>query len=198
MEDIVKQTILDNPESNNAILMIDIDNFKKVNDTHGHAFGDEVIMMIARCLKNAFRSSDSVGRMGGDEFMVMLKDVSCEQAISLANIYQKVIQEESDKLSRPFPITSSVGIAFFPEGGNTYEEVYHKADMALYEVKQHHKGQVACFKDNQATLVSHMPTVLRNTEQRIASLARKVEQQTLEMQEQERLVLERLEQELLQ
>lgn len=197
MEDIVKQTILDNPESNNAILMIDIDNFKKVNDTHGHAFGDEVIMMIARCLKNAFRSSDSVGRMGGDEFMVMLKDVSCEQAISLANIYQKVIQEESDKLSRPFPITSSVGIAFFPEGGNTYEEVYHKADMALYEVKQHHKGQVACFKDNQATLVSHMPTVLRNTEQRIASLARKVEQQTLEMQEQERLVLERLEQELL-
>lgn len=198
MEHKVQQALLENPQSTSALLMVDIDNFKKVNDSHGHAFGDEVILMISRCLKNAFRSSDYVGRMGGDEFMVMLKDVNTEQAISLANIYHQVIKEECTKLSRPYPVTSSVGIAIFPESGTTYEEIYQKADMALYEVKQKHKGQVACFKDNKATLVSHMPNVLHNTEQRIANLARKVEQQISDMHEQERLIHERMERELLQ
>ncbi|MCK0515422.1 diguanylate cyclase [Anaerobiospirillum sp. NML120448] len=160
-----------------AMLMIDIDDFKKVNDTHGHAFGDEVILMVAKCLKNAFRSSDLVGRMGGDEFMVMLQNVSVEQAISLANIYQQIIKEEAQKLSIPYPVSSSVGIAFAPENGSTYENLFEIADQALYLTKQTLKGQVSCNIDGETKIVSNMPNVLHNSQQRLASLMRKIDAQ---------------------
>ena len=160
-----------------AMLMIDIDDFKKVNDTHGHAFGDEVILMVAKCLKNALKSSDLVGRMGGDEFMVMLQNVSVEQAISLANIYQQIIKEEAQKLSIPYPVSSSVGIAFAPENGSTYEKLFEIADQALYITKQTLKGQVSCNIDGETKIVSNMPNVLHNSQQRLASLMRKIDAQ---------------------
>lgn len=179
MEQQVAQTLLEHPFEHHAVLMIDIDDFKKVNDTHGHAFGDEVIMMIAECLKNAFRSSDLVGRMGGDEFMVMLKNVTVEQASALACLYHEIIQEECLKLSIPYPVSSSVGIAFAPEHGKNYAEIYHSADCALYEVKQLKKGQIALFDFTSPLPMITRPATrsLGNYEERVARLTARMEKQ---------------------
>ncbi|MBE6829663.1 MAG: diguanylate cyclase, partial [Ruminococcaceae bacterium] len=123
-----------------ALLMIDIDNFKAINDQFGHMTGDEVIMEISHRIQKLFRTSDVVGRIGGDEFVVFLRDISTddlieEKAKAMCGIFRST--RASKDLS--YQISGSIGIAMFPKDGKTYQELYPKADTALYKAKRRGK-----------------------------------------------------------
>ena len=149
MEQLSRKVLQDKPNQRHALLMIDIDNFKQVNDSCGHSFGDEVIQMIAHCLAHTFRSTDLVARVGGDEFAVLLQNVTFDQAVALGEIYHRIVAEQTQKLSQPYHVTSSVGIAFCPDDANGYDGLYHAADQALYWVKNNCKGAIALYSNAQ-------------------------------------------------
>ncbi len=124
-----------------AVLWIDLDDFKHVNDTHGHPLGDLVLQETAARLSKRLRSTDTVARMGGDEFMVILSGVqnhaSAEQ--TAAELHQIVTQPLAfDQVD--LNIAISIGISMFPEDGETAEQLKQNADMAMYQAKNEHVG----------------------------------------------------------
>ena len=122
-----------------ALMMMDVDDFKKVNDSHGHAVGDHVLTEIARIIRSSFRVMDVTGRIGGDEFMVFLRDVAdAEKVFQSARGIQEQVRAAFPEL--PGGISISIGIALYPAHGATFEELYRAADHALYQVKKHCKG----------------------------------------------------------
>lgn len=120
---------------------IDIDNFKSVNDVYGHAGGDSVILGLTQEIKKVFRSSDIMGRIGGDEFAVFARDINDLELFTqkIPLIVSSLNYHIEDK-EHPQTIHTSIGIAFFPQDGTTYEELYKRADEALYYTKNH-KGK---------------------------------------------------------
>tara|TARA_R110001592_G_scaffold3525_34_gene20250 strand:+ start:22104 stop:23588 length:1485 start_codon:yes stop_codon:yes gene_type:complete len=138
-----------------AVIMLDIDHFKDVNDTHGHAVGDAVLKIFADRLKDNVRSFDLVARMGGEEFVVILPDVSPERAYMVAERLRKSIGEE------PVPcaveggslhITTSVGAAIINNGGHEIASVLDRADKCLYEAK--HGGRDCTIFENKGKITS--------------------------------------------
>ena len=124
-----------------VMLIIDIDNFKTVNDTSGHQAGDHVIKIIADLISSEFRKTDIVGRIGGDEFCAMMVDVP-----SMDVVYAKVneliqIMRYKPNLTIPEYVTLSIGIASNEKKGTTYAGLFKKADKALYQAKQGGKAQ---------------------------------------------------------
>jgi diguanylate cyclase (GGDEF)-like protein len=120
-----------------AVLFIDLDGFKQVNDSHGHQVGDKLLQQVAARLSQEVRKSDLVGRIGGDEFMLLLTD--CHDQESIAAFARKII----DKISQPYTadgvemnIGASIGIALFPEHAIDVEALITLADAAMYEVKR--------------------------------------------------------------
>jgi diguanylate cyclase (GGDEF)-like protein/PAS domain S-box-containing protein len=119
-----------------AVLLLDLDRFKQVNDSLGHAAGDELLHAVAERLKGALRKSDTVARLGGDEFLVLLPEVSrVEYALGVA---QKIV----DVLGRPFAVggrdvrvTLSVGLAIYPDDGLDGDALVKSADLAMYKAK---------------------------------------------------------------
>ena len=127
--------------SNFAVLMMDIDDFKKVNDTYGHRKGDEVLNKIGNCLTDNIRSTDFVARYGGEEFVIILKNINEENAKKIAEkIRENVEKLQISKIEKP--ITISIGIAMFPKHSQFKEELIEKADQALYNAKEKGKDKV--------------------------------------------------------
>ncbi|ADO10050.1 Uncharacterized signaling protein [Pantoea vagans C9-1] len=130
-----------------ALLLIDLDRFKAVNDTHGHHAGDELIIAVAQRLNRIVRASDTVGRIGGDEFIVVMPEVdNIGQVNSLA---QRMI----DELAQPFTLFgsdvwsgASIGLALAPKDGIDRLELMRKADIALYEAKSGGRGRFRQFE----------------------------------------------------
>lgn len=119
-----------------AFALIDLDFFKDVNDQYGHTAGDEVLVRFSRMLTGAFRRSDLIGRWGGEEFAILLEDITLSQAYNLISRLLNEYQHESLLAKYPnFRITFSCGIAGYPEGGANLEELYRAADKALYVAK---------------------------------------------------------------
>lgn len=120
-----------------TLLMIDVDKFKEINDSFGHAAGDRVLTAIGDMLQRTFKGMDIKGRIGGDEFMVFLRDITkSDTALKLA---AKILE----KARRLFPgeplgesVSLSIGISMFPDHGKKFEDLYRAADMALYYVKE--------------------------------------------------------------
>lgn len=120
-----------------AFLMMDVDLFKEINDVYGHAVGDKVLKRVGKILKETFRGSDILGRIGGDEFVVFMKDITVEEmAARKAEELKEKLQEIDFPELKGRKITASMGIAFLPEDGESYKEVYVCADKALYETKR--------------------------------------------------------------
>lgn len=143
----IREYIEQNPDSQAVMIIMDIDNFKKINDTRGHAFGDEVIKQVGHQLKAMFRISDVVGRMGGDEFVILLKNVKDRSAIEreckiLEDCFHHFEVGEYVKYS----VTASLGAAIFPENAQSYEKLYKAADTALYIAKRRGKNQLAFYE----------------------------------------------------
>jgi diguanylate cyclase (GGDEF)-like protein len=117
------------------VLMIDVDNFKTVNDTFGHLAGDDLLKGIAGLLKHRMRHTDILARVGGDEFAVLLPQTNATQATTVADDFVKALDKQAAVLAnQSIHITASVGIASFDEFSN--EEVLARADLAMYAAKQ--------------------------------------------------------------
>ncbi len=146
----IRDYIKANPNGQGVLILIDVDNFKKINDKMGHAFGDEVLRNLGMRLKSLYRATDIIGRIGGDEFIVFLKDISDmdvieREARKLELFFQSFEVGEYTRYS----VTASLGAAIYTCDGNTFEDLYMKADKALYFVKQHGKKQLVFYNQDQ-------------------------------------------------
>ena len=127
-----------------ALMFIDLDNFKNVNDTYGHQVGDKILQLVSKILKNSTRANDMVARLHGDEFVIMLDGVTdnCEitEVIS-KKILRKIkgVRYSGSNLG----ISASIGISFYPGCGTTLSKLFCAADRAMYHVKRNGKNSVS-------------------------------------------------------
>jgi diguanylate cyclase (GGDEF)-like protein len=124
--------------------MFDIDNFKRVNDTYGHQLGDDVIQRVAQATKSVLRASDILGRIGGDEFGVLLVNTNSNVTDKIAEKIRRKIEclEMNADEETPVYITVSVGAAKYRFGSDTVEELIARADQALYQAKEQGRNRV--------------------------------------------------------
>ncbi|MBO4401357.1 MAG: diguanylate cyclase [Selenomonadaceae bacterium] len=138
--------------STGALMMIDLDSFKLVNDIHGHAMGDKVLVTFADILRTSVRSSDLLGRMGGDEFIAFCYGVHEDSAVAQkAKFINERITEEAKKLmgeDMNIPLGASIGCVLVPMSGTDFPDLYKKADKALYIVKQNGKHGYSIYSDD--------------------------------------------------
>ena len=131
-----------------ALLMIDVDHFKRINDSHGHPAGDEVLRQITRLLEKRLRGGDLLGRYGGEEFCVVAPDTDTEGALRLAESLRETVEDaiisvESGRLS----VTVSIGIAHSTSvTERELKDILAEADVALYTAKKSGRNQVVCFR----------------------------------------------------
>ena len=137
-----------------VVLVADLDNFKQINDSYGHASGDELLGKVAQVLQGCIRESDTVSRLGGDEFAILLESV--EGAHDVAHLAKTI----ASALSQVFTVaegevhtSASLGIAFFPQDGESGEELLKNADVALYRAKEAGRGSYQFFTPDMARAV---------------------------------------------
>ena len=135
-------------KSRHAMFVIDIDNFKSVNDTLGHLCGDRLIVETAMLLKKQFREDDIVGRIGGDEFVVFIKNIKSDDFIvNKAKHICERLHLISKKSAQSCDISCSIGISIYPRDGDNYEEIFQKADSAMYEAKRGGKDNYCVYSE---------------------------------------------------
>lgn len=143
-----------------AFFMFDVDNFKKINDNLGHAFGDVVLSQVARKITELFREDDILGRVGGDEFVALMKNVSTEKrATAKAKELCRIIKETYSKAGKRYSISTSIGIALYRDHGCTYEELYRHSDSALYAAKENGRDQFWIYKDGMDAVESEIKSI---------------------------------------
>lgn len=128
-------------EGKHIFALMDLDNFKEINDTFGHQCGDRVLKDVADTLRKKIRRDDIIGRLGGDEFVFMLLNV--QEFSSVENIFKELGEELNktyQKDGKAVTISASFGIAIAPEQGSIFQELYRKSDQVLYEVKRTRKN----------------------------------------------------------
>ncbi len=138
-----------------GLILMDVDDFKRINDTRGHLFGDAVLTSAAGKLKALFRSTDILGRIGGDEFMIFLKNVSDRaqleaQARSILEAFRSSGDEENK-------VTCSIGAALYSEDGTTVDELFQHADTALYRSKKAGKNRCSIYDEAIDTRPDELP-----------------------------------------
>lgn len=134
-----------------AMLILDMDNFKDINDTYGHIVGDEVLTEFAHTLVALTRQDDIVCRLGGDEFIIFLKDICTHEQISekveqiIVTLEKRIIKPKTDE-----SISVSIGVAVAPSDGRSFNQLYQNADKSLYYVKQNGKGSYRFFREEDS------------------------------------------------
>lgn len=132
-----------------ALLYIDLDSFKIINDTHGHEVGDRVLVTVGRRLLNCVRVTDFMARLAGDEFAIIMQDIgSSSNAKQFAVRVQAVLQEPMTIDTITCSINASIGISIYPEAGDDGEALLRNADSAMYEIKKHGKGGIGIYNHN--------------------------------------------------
>ena len=149
----IQEYIEQNPNKQCLFFLFDIDNFKKINDTLGHAFGDEVLRSLGSQLSNEFRVTDIIGRTGGDEFILFLKDIKTNELLEkesrrLVNFFHNFQAGEYVKYSA----TSSIGATVYPRDAKDYNGLYKAADSALYEAKRQGKNRMVFYNDSMEAI----------------------------------------------
>ncbi len=132
-----------------ALILIDLDNFKPVNDTHGHDAGDRLIQQVASRIKVCVKESGFAARLGGDEFIVLLPDLTrVKEACTLAKAILLSLKQPFDITSAIVSIDSTIGISFLEQATQGCRELLKEADLAMYEAKRSGRGQYLIFDDN--------------------------------------------------
>jgi diguanylate cyclase (GGDEF)-like protein len=149
--DRLRQALLrgQNQDQKVAVLLLDIDYFKQINDSLGHADGDILLATVGQRLLSSVRESDTVARMGGDEFVVVMPEFRVVEDVERCG--QQIIRNASQPIDisgRGISLTLSVGIALFPESGRTAEELLRNADAAMYVVKDTGRNSLCVFEES--------------------------------------------------
>jgi diguanylate cyclase (GGDEF)-like protein/PAS domain S-box-containing protein len=143
-----------------ALLFVDLDQFKDVNDSLGHLVGDQLLVRVAGLLRERLRETDVIARMGGDEFAILLPHTDADQAQELAGQIIEAMQTTTITAEeRPIGATASIGIALFPEHGVTVGDLLARADLAMYHAKENGRNQFSLFelgRDWQAAIASRL------------------------------------------
>lgn len=131
-------------DKSGLLFMIDIDDFKKINDTHGHPEGDYALQYISRCLKRTFRSYDIIGRIGGDELLIYMRKINSPSLVhkKMQIFWERMCEHSKQNAAL---LTVSVGIVSYPDDGQSFEDLYKKADQLMYNAKLNGK-QRYCFE----------------------------------------------------
>lgn len=127
-----------------AVLLLDVDHFKSINDTRGHASGDEVLRHLSRCMKHSTRDGDALGRVGGEEFLILLQDLSIEGAVFIAERLRQKIERSPCVLPQgePVHVTVSIGVACSEHHPQGLAAVIEQADQRLYAAKHQGRNRV--------------------------------------------------------
>ncbi|MEG0615651.1 MAG: diguanylate cyclase, partial [Oscillospiraceae bacterium] len=155
-ENMIKDFLIgDGSNGKHVLMIIDIDNFKGINDNLGHLVGDEVLHNVAANIKALFRSSDIVGRIGGDEFIVLMKNISSEKlakdkAAEICDSFHSYYIDNGEK----YKISGSIGGAIFSKDATEYCDLFKKADIALYYAKNNGKDTFCLYNVSQKGLSS--------------------------------------------
>jgi len=145
---------------NCALLIIDLDDFKLVNDRYGHLFGDAVLTTVAKEIRHLFRNQDIIARIGGDEFMVLMRGTSDRSLVQdrcnrLLDTLKTAFRDQHLSL----PLSCSIGVALAPEHSGTYLTLFQQADQALYQAKRNGKNTMAFYNPKEAYLLQDQATV---------------------------------------
>lgn len=150
-EKIEKGRIFNN-SSQLALFFIDLDDFKKVNDSCGHKCGDRVLQLVGKRLKNTVRQDDFVARLSGDEFVIVLNgNITYDIKVFIAEKLCEVLKQPYEVGEHRLNLSASIGIATYPQGKETIDSILDKADKALYISKQNGKGKYTIY-NNQKTI----------------------------------------------
>jgi diguanylate cyclase (GGDEF)-like protein len=134
-----------------SVVMIDSDNLKQINDTHGHESGNRLLQHLVRCIREQLRGSDVMARFGGDEFIVLLPETGNKGALEMAERIRKAIEiSRFDVRTGDTNITVSLGVASYPEDGGNLDVILDKADKAMYRAKQRGRNRVIAYTDDEA------------------------------------------------
>lgn len=158
-----------------ALLYIDMDHFKFVNDTHGHEAGDYLLTVVADQLRATLRNTDTAARLGGDEFAVLLPNIDEAKAYHVAHKIVQALTLETKWQTKTLSLRSSVGLATFPSQAKSYQDLMREADIALYRAKSNGRGQFTAFSkqmeiDTKLAMsqASALPRALLNKELQLA------------------------------
>ncbi len=142
-----------------ALMFLDIDHFKRINDSMGHAIGDRLLQSVARRLQASVRTSDTVSRHGGDEFVVLLPDIGDEQSVThFAGKLIKSVGEPHFISGQEIRVTLSIGISICPDDGDDADVLMRNADMAMYKAKRSGRNSYEMFTPDMNTrALKHPP-----------------------------------------
>lgn len=144
--------------------VIDIDNFKSINDTYGHLYGDEVISTIATILSNSLNGRGIIGRFGGDEFYLFTNTIDTEEALRIfLTTARQQISYTFEKRQIDLHVTLSIGVSLYPDDGTTYDELFKKADKCLYLAKNKGKNRYIIYDEVKHGSLEKETDVLRFT-----------------------------------
>jgi len=130
-----------------ALLLLDLDHFKEINDQYGHEVGDAVLVESARRMTGEIRACDTVARHGGDEFVVLLANtLDINDALAVAEKLRHAIAQPLESADRRLSITPSIGVAMYPADGKTLDDLRRAADEAMYEAKKNGRNAVSGFR----------------------------------------------------
>lgn len=170
-ENKIDEWLIEKKDCFAALLLLDLDNFKNVNDTLGHAFGDAVLSEVSRKLGSCCQDCDICGRIGGDEFVVFLTQISSlDQTKKLA---QQICKELADSYTghpQMLQVSVSLGIALAPIDGNSFQQLYQKSDIALYYSKKQGKNMFSIYTEELPKMDGSYPAVAKKIDENAGKL----------------------------
>ncbi len=163
-ETAIKEIIAKESNNEYVFFIVDIDNFKSINDTLGHHFGDITLQDVSMNLQSCFRSDDIVGRIGGDEFVVFTKNISDKKTITeRAEKIADILRNSYSAENKTHNISVSIGISKYPNDGKDFLTLYKAADKALYQSKRSGKDCYTCYSSNMSNGIVEQRTFLENS-----------------------------------